>query len=192
MLALGQEQVVAARNRARTVKPLARIVRPLARIVKGVAVTEKLKRLVVEDMKVGSSFRSSFRSNKMSELFPSRSPSSSPLPDLKTVWAQVMHDLLLATHCHSCGASVNVALIGYCGAHCSKRCWQEYEFELMDDFVCAWEDCAICAGVKVSLARSVRSLGPHDGWPMLCTKPCNNTAIASRSPVSVTHHYDSE
>jgi hypothetical protein len=130
----------------------------------------------------------------MSELFPSRSPS--PLPDPKTVWALVMHDLLLATHCHSCGASVNVALIGYCGTHCSKRCWEEYEFEAMDDFVCPWahcvDGCVICAGYKVSLARSARSRSPHEGWPMCHKRPCANAAIASRPPVPVTHHYDSE
>ena len=112
--------------------------------------------------------------------------------DHAVAWAQVMRDLLIATHCHSCGASVNVALIGYCGTNCSKRCWAEYEFELMDDFVCMWGGCMICAGNKVSLARSARSRDPHDGWPMCYERPCANTTIASRSPVPVTHHYDSE
>lgn len=31
---------------------------------------------------------------------------------------EVMSDLILATHCHSCGETYPVTLRGYCSAHC--------------------------------------------------------------------------
>lgn len=200
-LVLGRVQVAAAP--VRVARGLVRIARDPARAVRGaraavvglVVVKQKLKHAVVKDMNVGSAFRSFFLSNKMSELFPIPSPPPSPssaVLDHVAAWVQVMRDLLIATHCHSCGASMNVCLIGYCGAHCTKMCWKMNEFELMEDFECMWgDDCAICTGSYVSLARSARSRGPHDGWPM-SHRLCTNTAIASRPPVSVTHHCDSE
>lgn len=169
------------------------VARAVARQV--LAAIEKLNHVMCERLKCGHLILI-FLPNEMSELFPS--PPSSPsdmILDHATAWAQVMRDLLIATHCHSCGASVNVCLIGYCGTHCSKMCWKANEFELMDDFECMWGDseaCGVCNCGSVSLARSARGRDPHDGWPMRCARTCVNAAIASRSPIPVTHHYDSE
>ena len=149
--------------------------------------------LVAIKQKLKSSFEKE-RTSGACSFFPTMSefyPSPSPVPDPKTLMAQVLKDLLIATHCHSCGASVNVALIGYCGTNCSKRCWEAYEFDL--DFVCPWGGCVVCAGYKVSLARSKWRRSPADGWPMCHTKPCSNAIIASQVPIPLTHHhYDRE
>ena len=56
----------------------------------------------------------------------------------------VLSDLILATHCHSCGSKYAVTLHGYCSAHCSKRCWAENELEAGDDVACAHGGCKMC------------------------------------------------
>jgi hypothetical protein len=106
-------------------------------------------------------------------------------------WAFVMSDLLVATHCHSCGASVNVVLIGYCGLHCSKLCWKHNELEALCDFECPYGDGGECRDDHaVSLAQSTRGRDVLKGWPMRVAQPCNNVTIATRPPIAVTHHYD--
>jgi hypothetical protein len=122
---------------------------------------------------------SSFLSNNMSD----------PLHLIhRERWADVMRDLILATHCHSCGTSMNVSLIGYCGSHCSKRCWNRNEFELQEDFICPFGGCLICEGGTISLAHSSYHRDTLTGWPMRCERPCENIIIATRRPISIIHH----
>ena len=42
-------------------------------------------------------------------------------------FAQVLKDLLTATHCHGCGDKCQVSLVGYAGKFCIKRCWHVWE-----------------------------------------------------------------
>ena len=36
----------------------------------------------------------------------------------------VLQDIIQATHCHSCGKTAHVSLIGYAGKFCDKTCWR--------------------------------------------------------------------
>lgn len=105
-------------------------------------------------------------------------------------------DLLLATHCHSCGASCIVSLRGYTGQHCSKQCWKWNELEAGEDFDCPYgPDCKACAGAFVSLANSRWGRSAHDArsptgvcWPMGDTRrPCTNECIKTRPPIKVSY-----
>jgi hypothetical protein len=74
----------------------------------------------------------------------------------KALYASVLSDLILATHCHSCGASMNVSLIGYVGQHCSKRCWSSNEM-ILDEFDCPFGGegcCKVCDRGFVAHTRS--------------------------------------
>jgi hypothetical protein len=109
------------------------------------------------------------------------------------LWTTIMSDLILATHCHSCGASMNVALIGYCGQHCSKGCWSTNEL-ILDEFVCPFggydSGCKICAHEFVTHVRSRRHRNVLSGWPMRCALSFNNETIKTREPIAVSHHCD--
>lgn len=62
-----------------------------------------------------------------------------------TQFQEVLSDLILATHCHSCGNHYAVTLHGYCGAHCSKLCWTSNEFDVgEDEFICPHGGCKMC------------------------------------------------
>lgn len=91
---------------------------------------------------------------------------------------------------------MNVALIGYCGLHCSKLCWKMNECEALEDFTCPYGDGGECLeSHAVSLAVSARHRNIHTGWPMRLSQsqPCTNPVIATKSPVAVTHHhYDTD
>lgn len=59
----------------------------------------------------------------------------------------VLSDLMLATHCHSCGDKYAVTLHGYSGAHCSRGCWASNDLEKYDDddeIVCVHGGCKMC------------------------------------------------
>ena len=56
----------------------------------------------------------------------------------------VLSDLMLATHCHSCGDKYAVTLHGYCGSHCSRVCWASNELENYDEVVCVHGGCKMC------------------------------------------------
>jgi hypothetical protein len=64
--------------------------------------------------------------------------------DITLKFKAVLSDLILATHCHSCGCKYAVTLQGYCSAHCSKRCWSTNELEVGDDAVCVHGGCKMC------------------------------------------------
>ena len=103
----------------------------------------------------------------------------------------VLHDLYLATHCHSCGDAFPVCLRGYVGLHCSKACWRE--FELGCDDCPVYGGCRQCVAGNVSLAQSKWHRAYHNSrsptgvcWPMgNPDHPCHNECIKSRPCVSV-------
>ena len=110
-------------------------------------------------------------------------------PEHRDLWAEVMNDLKLATHCHSCGASGAICLRGYVGQHCSKQCWKWNELSADDEFDCLnGPDCKTCAGVFVSRANSRWHRAYHDSgsptgacWPMGDTRrPCANECVRMR------------
>ncbi len=106
-----------------------------------------------------------------------------PSPDFKSAWTIVMSDLLLATHCHGCGAVFNVALRGYCGQYCNKSCWRA-ELDAGEDFECPLGGgCVVCADGFVSLANNRHA--PLGEWPMGRPRPCANACLLTREPVKV-------
>ncbi len=40
----------------------------------------------------------------------------------------VLVDLLISTHCHGCGKTGHVGLLGYVNHYCNKSCWRYVEF----------------------------------------------------------------
>jgi hypothetical protein len=57
----------------------------------------------------------------------------------------VLSDLILATHCHSCGDKYAVTLQGYSGTHCSRVCWVYNDLEKYDDEgTCVHGGCKMC------------------------------------------------
>ena len=139
----------------------------------------------------------------MSEFFPSSEDffaGEGPMPSEahKTAWSAVMRDLVIATHCHSCGGAGVICLRGYTGTHCSKRCWKINEFELLDDFVCLFGGCKICDGGFVSLAQSMwhRPLANSQSssgacWPMMgMFAPCTNECIRTRRPIDIVFGFE--
>jgi hypothetical protein len=58
---------------------------------------------------------------------------------------EVLSDIILVTHCHSCGEKYAVTLHGYCGSHCSRVCWASNDLEAYDDEgACAHGGCKMC------------------------------------------------
>jgi hypothetical protein len=88
---------------------------------------------------------------------------------------EVMVDLLAATHCHGCGNTCPVTLVGYVGRYCRKGCWNK----LAHIGGC---DCQYCER-RASLSKVIsvyhrpyyNSMSPtRFVWPMgpPCTNPC--------------------
>lgn len=63
--------------------------------------------------------------------------------DFRPIWSVVMTELVMATHCHGCGAEFKVLFSGYCRQYCSKSCWRD-ELDAGEDFECPHGGCAIC------------------------------------------------
>ena len=119
----------------------------------------------------------------------------------REAFAAVLSDLILATHCHSCGGEYHVSLRGYCGVHCSKSCWKYNEYypsiseelyeetgEVLEEggFTCPFGGCKHCVeGTRVGLALTARHSG-GSVWPMMPKKPCTNECIKTRRPVART------
>jgi hypothetical protein len=125
--------------------------------------------------------------------------------DHRINYAEVLSDLILATHCHACGIAMPVCLIGYVGAYCVKKCWKYGEFyPILDgkEFKCPFGGCKNCGGDDciggVSYANSKYHLAWDNSrsptgvcWRMGDThKPCNNLCIKERSPVLVPYIED--
>ena len=73
------------------------------------------------------------------------------------LFKEVLQDIKLATHCHSCGEHYAVTLHGYCGAHCSRLCWTSKEFDDEEHFVCPHGGCKIChSHHRICITRSMR------------------------------------
>lgn len=69
---------------------------------------------------------------------------------------EVLSDIILATHCHSCGSKCAVTLHGYCSVHCSKRCWVNNDLEAGDDADCPHGGCKMCdPRALVAITRSM-------------------------------------
>lgn len=97
---------------------------------------------------------------------------------IMTQFQEVMSDLVLATHCHSCARTYAVTLRGYCGAHCSKSCWASNEFDLGDDAICPHGGCKMC-DPRHNICKTQSMYHRRDDYSKLISIPGWNIPISN-------------
>ena len=125
--------------------------------------------------------------------------------DYRPLFDEVLQDIILVTHCHTCGIKYNVCFFGYVGEHCSKRCWKcnpeddYYEAQDEDSIGHDPDTCKWCNYNGSICHANPRHFVSHYGyqsptgaiWPMKhYSIPCDNECIKTRPTIRIPEYND--